>query len=497
MCDSREGFLRRARRWARAGAAVASVAVASVAAARLPAQRAPTSAPPFDGAAVDAAVRREMERQRIPGVAVAVVRGGDVLLARGYGYANLEHRVPVTDETMFESGSLGKQFTAAGVMALVEDGRLRLDASVRAYLPDAPAAWQPITLRHLLSHTSGIPDYTGDQLDYRRDYAEADLLRLAYALPPEFPAGARWNYSNTGYVVLGVVASRAAGRPYWELLRDRVYRPAGMPTVRVISEREIVPHRAEGYLPDSAGWRHQDWVSPSLNTTADGSMLLSLRDVVAWNAAVRGRRVLRPESWARMLAPVTLASGRPYPYGFGWFVDSLGGQVVHHHGGSWQGFRTQFTRYEGADVAVAVLANSGAANPREVAEAVAAAVDPALAPPAPPNAVLPDGDPAAAAAARAALDKAARGTLSPADFAFVRQTTFPRMRAALQRALDGLGAPERLELLARARVGDDRRLEYRAVYAPAAGRPRAMRATVTLAPDGRLTGLAVRPEPAR
>ena len=444
-----------------------------------------------DESAIDAAVLAQMTAQRIPGVGVAVIRHGKVLVSKGYGFANLEHQVRVTDETMFESGSLGKQFAAAGIMALVEDGTLRLDESIRTYFPDAPPTWQPITLRHLLSHTSGIPDYTGDKLDFRKDYTEADLLALAYSLPLEFQAGARWNYSNTGYVVLGALMSKQSGMPYWDFLRARIFTPADMPTIRIITESDIVPHRASGYLPTESGWRHQDWVAPKLNTTADGSLLLSVRDLVAWGETVRTRGVLKPESWAQMLTPVRLRSGKPYPYGFGWFIDSLRGHVIYQHGGSWQGFRTQIYRYDHADLTIAVLTNSGAANPAIIATDIATVIDSSLAPAMLPKLPLRNADPAVAAKMRDVLIRAARNQLTPADFSFFRQTVFARMQAFMVRTLQGTAAPDQLDLFARTPIGDDMEYVYLARYGA-----RVFRVTMTLAPDGGLTGLIARPEAA-
>ena len=160
---------------------------------------------------IDDLVRAEMTRQRIPGVAAAVVHKGRIVNARGYGFANVEHQVPVTDATIFQSGSLGKMFTAMAVMIQVEDGTLRLDDPLTKFFPDAPASWRAITVRHLLTHTSGIPDYTTDAFDYRKDYTEDELARLAFAQTLEFPAGSRWNYSNTGYALLGFIVRKASG----------------------------------------------------------------------------------------------------------------------------------------------------------------------------------------------------------------------------------------------------------------------------------------------
>ncbi|MCC7054281.1 MAG: serine hydrolase [Gemmatimonadaceae bacterium] len=440
-------------------------------------------------AAIDTLVRHTMDAARIPGLAVAVMRRGEVLLARGFGVAELENRTPVTDETMFQSGSLGKQFTAAGVLALVEDGRMALDSSVRRYLPEVPATWQPITIRHLLSHTGGVPDYTSDRFDYRKDYSDADLIAMASALPLEFPAGARWNYSNTGYVLLGIIVTRVTGRPYDEFLRERIFTPAGMPTIRVITESAVVPHRAHGYLPTATGWDHAAWVAPRLNTTADGSMLLSLRDMIAWNEVVRQRRLLRPESWALMLSATRLNSGRAYPYALGWFLGEANGHPVQEHGGVWQGFVSQYTRFPDDDLAVAVLSNARAMAPAALAMQVAALVDSSLAASSPPVIAIPDREPQATAAVRTVLTRVAGGGLALDDFEVVRQTTFPRLKAALTATLRGRGAPTRLELLARREVGDDVERQYFAWF----GAER-FRVLVSLGPQGKLTALRITAE---
>jgi CubicO group peptidase (beta-lactamase class C family) len=306
---------------------------------------------------IDAFVRAEMERQHVPGVAIGVVKGGTVIKAQGYGFANLEHRVPVTPETIFESGSLGKQFTAAAVMLQVEDGRLSLSDPLTKFFPDAPPAWKAITVRHLLTHTSGLPDYVSGMIDERRDYTEEELARFAFALSLEFPAGSRWNYSNTGYVLLGIIVHKVSGMFYGDVLATRVFQPTGMATTRVISEADIVPNRAAGYQLEKGEVKNQSWVSPTLNTTADGSLYFSVRDLLAWEAAVRARGVLKPASWHEVLQPVRLASGKTYPYGFGWGITERGGQPLHEHGGAWQGFQTQFSRFIGDDLSIVVLAN--------------------------------------------------------------------------------------------------------------------------------------------
>src|SRR4051794_17114544 len=197
-------------------------------------------------AGVDRFLRDEIRRQRIPGLSVAVLRGERVVFARGYGYANLEHRARATDSTVYQSGSLGKQFTAALVLQLADSGRLALDQPIRRYLPEGPPRWDSVTVRHLLTHTSGIPDYTDSVVDLRREYTEDQLVRVAAGLPPLFAPGERWSYSNTGYVLLGAIVRRVSGRFYGDLLRERLFAPLGLRTARIISEADIVPNRADG-----------------------------------------------------------------------------------------------------------------------------------------------------------------------------------------------------------------------------------------------------------
>jgi Beta-lactamase class C and other penicillin binding proteins len=176
---------------------------------------------------VERYVRAELARQNIPGLSLAILRGDSVLLSRGYGYANVELRALASDSTIYQSGSVGKQFTAAAVVMLAEEGRLSLDDSITHYFPKPPRAWRGITIRHLLTHTSGIPDYADSTLDLRRDYTEDQLVRLAAKMPLKFRPGERWSYSNTGYLLLGILIHRVTGAFYGEFLRDRILPPSG------------------------------------------------------------------------------------------------------------------------------------------------------------------------------------------------------------------------------------------------------------------------------
>ena len=331
--------------------------------------------------AIDRFVEGEQARQKIPGIAVAVIQDGKTVVAKGYGEANVELKVPVVPETLFQTGSIGKMFAATAVMQLVDQGRIDLDASIRKYLPEAPAAWAPITVRHLLTHSSGIPDFT--EANYRSlgDPTEADLAKLAFTLPLDFTPGTKWKYSNTGYVMIGILIRRITGKFYGDVLADQIFKPLGMPTARAISEADIIANRAAGYQLDKAGaLKNQDWVPQGLNSTADGSTYMALADYIAWNKAVAARALLSPASWQAMLTPVTLGPGRRYPYGFGWRLGTAAGKPVIGHSGSWQGFKTSLIRFEAGGPTIVVLTNLANADPDVISKGIAKVIDPALVP---------------------------------------------------------------------------------------------------------------------
>jgi len=337
---------------------------------------------------VDSFVAEQMRVQKIPGISLAIVRDG-VQIVKGYGESNVEHHVPAKPETIFQSGSVGKQFTSAAVMLLVEEGRIALDDSITKYLPDAPVSWKPITIRHLLTHTSGIPDYAVDEFDYRHDATEDELAKMAYTLKLDFEPGAKWQYSNTGYLLLGVIVHKVSGQFYGDMLAERVFRPLGMSTARVISEADIVPNRAAGYQLVEGQLKNQDWVAPSLNTTADGALYLSALDMVAWDNGLRAGAILKPESWKQVYTPVRLNSGELYPYGFGWAVDTIAGAPFYSHGGSWQGFKSYIARYLGADLTIILFANLGDTETAKIVDGIATIIDPSLVRPPEPAAGSP------------------------------------------------------------------------------------------------------------
>jgi CubicO group peptidase (beta-lactamase class C family) len=317
-------------------------------------------------------VKTEMARQHIPGIALLVSRNGEIVRAQGFGFSNVELQVPVKPETLFQSGSVGKQFTATAIMMLVEEGTISLDDPITKYFPDAPATWKPVTVRNVLSHTGGFTDYPKD-FDFRKDYTEDDLLKIVAGIPLAFPPGTKWSYSNLGYLTLGILIHRVTGKFYGDVLEERIFHPLGMQSTRIMSEADIIPNRAAGYRLVKGQLKNQEWVSPTLNTTADGSLYFSIVDLAKWDAALYTEKLLKRSSLEQMWTVVKLNDGKPNSgnYGFGWEITSSHGHRLIDHDGAWQGFKTQISRYVDDKLTVVVLSNLAEANPGKIAEGVA------------------------------------------------------------------------------------------------------------------------------
>jgi CubicO group peptidase (beta-lactamase class C family) len=317
-------------------------------------------------------VKAEMQRQHIPGVSLLVVRNGKVIRAEGFGLANVELQVPVKPESVFQSGSVGKQFTATAVMMLVEEGKIGLDDPLTKYFADAPASWKEVTVRELLSHTAAFGDYPKD-FNFRKDWTEEELLKVVEGIPLAYPPGTKWEYSNLGYLTLGILIHSVTGEFYGDFLQARIFKPLGMHSTRIISEADIVPNRSAGYRLVKGELKNQEWVAPMVNTTADGSLYFTILDLQKWDAALYTEKLLKRSSLDLMWTPVRLKDGQLNKgnYGFGWFIDNRAGHRCIHHDGSWQGFETAIDRYVDDQLTVIALANLADSEPGKITQHVA------------------------------------------------------------------------------------------------------------------------------
>lgn len=418
-------------------------------------------------------VRAEMEREHIPGLALGIYREGRIERVEGYGFANVELGVPVKPETIFQSGSMGKQFTAMGIMMLVEDGKIHLADSICRYFPDGPAGWAPVTVANLLSHTSGIAEYenearTGPNGPFylRLDNTEDELYRKIAALPMDFQPGERWRYTNTNFVLLGMMIHRITGKFYGVFLSERIFNPLGMTATRIISEEDIIPNRSAGYRLVKGELKNQEWVSPTYNTTADGALYFNVLDLAKWDAALYTENLVKRASLDRMWTVFPLRDGKPNSghYGFAWDVQSVNGHRVIQHGGAWQGFTTYIARYLDEKLTVVVLTNldSAHSNPGKIAHGVAGLLNPELIPPVAQP--IEDKEPQVTEMLERVLRKLAEGKADANAFTAKQWEELSPSLLGIAQFLKESGPLEKLELLDRKQEGQERVYRYRARF---------------------------------
>ena len=335
---------------------------------------------------VDEVVRAQVREQNIPGVSLAVMRDGKIIKTAGYGFANLELKVPLRPEMLLKSGSLVKQFTATSIMMLLEEGKIGLDDEISKYLPQAPPSWNRVTIRRLLTHTSGIRDFFGEdgdpQYDPHREYSENDWIRLFSAQSMRFSPGDKWSYCNAGYVILGAVIHRVTGKTWFEFEKERIFDPLGMTSSRLISTEDIIPNRASGYILVDGQLKNEPWATSSSASTAAGSLYLTVFDMAKWDAALYTERLIRRSSLEQMWTPVKLNDGSVYPYGFGWRIRQVNGHRLIQHDGVETAFTTRIVRYVDDGISIVVLMNLGeddeAAMPTRMTDNIAAIYVPTL-----------------------------------------------------------------------------------------------------------------------
>jgi D-alanyl-D-alanine carboxypeptidase len=314
-----------------------------------------------ESARVDKMIGREMSARHIPGAVVAVVKAGQVVKEAAYGFANVELGVKCKRDTIFEIGSVTKQLTATLVMQLDEEGMLGLDQPVRDILPGAPASWAGITVRHLLSHTSGlrnINDIEGFELRVKLDAARF-VGRLGRE-PLEFAPGEKYAYRNTGYALAGYLIEKVCKKSYWVVLKERILVPLGMNSTRERSPETIIKGRCAGYeWKDGRLWNRD---SDLTDISAAGAVASNLPDLLKWNAAIDGGRLLKKESMKAMWTPGRLSDGKQTQYGLGWGVGVYRGERLMSHGGSTAGFSASISKFVDKKLTVIVLTNLGTLN---------------------------------------------------------------------------------------------------------------------------------------
>jgi D-alanyl-D-alanine carboxypeptidase len=317
--------------------------------------------------ALDDRVKGIMQRSNIPGMAIVVIKDGLVLEMKGYGYADRQTQATVGANTAFPIGSVSKQFTAAAVMLLVEDGKLDLDQPISQYLSDLPATWKPLTVRQLLNHTSGISEENAWKADKANKILKYGNTKL------DFPSGTAWSYSNTGYIVTGLIIEKASGQTYRDFMHDRIFAPIGMTNTQ--AALTPVPNLAVGLTgngTESSDFSQWQWAG------AAGNIISTASDMAKWLQALDQGKLLKPGSYQQLWAEATLKNGRREPYGLGWGIGNFKGHRIVSHGGAVAGYASGLVHYPSDRINVVVLTNNIQVSGEQIARTIASIYDPTV-----------------------------------------------------------------------------------------------------------------------
>ena len=319
---------------------------------------------------VDEYIEAQLRTQHIPGLSLAIVQAGKVVKSKGYGLANIELNVHATPGTVYQLQSITKSFVACGIMLLAEEGKLRLDDKITNYLIGLPQAWNGVTVRHLLTHTSGIPNFVSDQgsgkaiVEFAQKVSSSEeIVGWAAGRPLKFEPGEGRRYSSTGYHLLGLIVEKLSGKPWGQFLHDRIFAPLGMTRTRVWSTADIIPNRASGYV-NFGSLQNGLWMTPAYMESAAGGLVSTVQDMAQWEAALAAGTILKPSTLAQMGEPTKLNNGSIVQendgtrYGSGWVLQSYQGHLIMAHGGDHlTGFTASFSRFPDDKLAVIVLTN--------------------------------------------------------------------------------------------------------------------------------------------
>ncbi|MGH9844438.1 MAG: serine hydrolase [Blastocatellia bacterium] len=310
-----------------------------------------------------------------PGCALGVIKEGKIIYSRGYGMANLEHNIPNGSKLVYDIGSTSKQFAAASILLLVAEGKLSLEDDVRKHIPELPQYRQPIRIRHLLHHTSGLRDYLTlfslAGISFDDTTTESDALKIIVRQKGlNFTPGDEWLYSNSGYFLLSIVIKRASGKSFAEYAKEKIFDPLGMTHTLILdNHKRIVPMRATGYAPNPRGGFQTEM--SNFEQTGDGAVQTSVEDLLLWDQNFYNPKVGGPEFLKRMHEVGSFNSGEKHDYASGLFINKHKGLNRVSHGGSWAGYRSDLMRFPDQKLSVACLCNLGTVNPSAMALQVA------------------------------------------------------------------------------------------------------------------------------
>ncbi|MDI9640946.1 serine hydrolase domain-containing protein [Kamptonema cortianum] len=411
---------------------------------------------------IDDLAKKRIDDTGVPGLSITVVRNGKVIKSGAYGYSDIENKVRVKPETVFEIGSISKMFTSIGILQLVAEKKMGLDDAVEKHWNEAPDAWKKLTIRQLLSHTSGISEYLGINLDLRKDYRENDLLEIISKLPHDFEPGVTWSYSNGGYVLAAALLGKAGGDDWDDVIEDNIFKKLDMERSFMQSAARVVPDRARGYTKLGKTYNNQDFIRTG-SAHGAGAVVSNGPDMAKWAIALDEATICQKDILDQAFEPIKLKSGRTFDYGLGFFIREVAGKKVVEHGGNTFGFSAQITRIPEEKLTVIVLGNLAGQSYTgfsvEIAEQVLGKF---------PKPTLPDEkeDPDQSRRNRVidAVNSLLSGEMNPSLVDEEARAFFGTTRGAASRQAAGIsvGKVKAIRLLSDKKEGQDTELRYKA-----------------------------------
>jgi CubicO group peptidase (beta-lactamase class C family) len=315
-------------------------------------------------------LRGFVQQAKLAGILLAAK--GELLYFNAYGMANVELSVPVSDKTVFEIGSISKQFVSAAAMLLVEQKRLKVSDPIHLYLPFLPGEWLGVTVEQLLTHTSGIPDYEeiASYDIYRHRLTPEDVIKIAQSRPMDFSPGTGWYYSNTGYYLLSMVVEKIEGLPLSKVLEKRIFAPLQMTQTRMADPEVIIANRAAGYWVNKTNELINRNPTETSSTLGAGGLLSSVADLAKWDKALSDETILSSRSKKQMWSEVEIPSGKETHYGYGWMLGDIEGLPATFHYGQVAGFNTEFVRLTEQGIAIVVFTNRYRVNAEPITKKV-------------------------------------------------------------------------------------------------------------------------------
>lgn len=307
---------------------------------------------------IDAYIQNKMLSQHIPGLALAIIKHGQLVKERYYGLSNIENNVPVTKNSVFEIASMSKQFTCAAILLLQQEGKLSVSDKLSKYINNMPISWENITLYQLMNHTSGMRDDWVEETPYFLiNHTDSLMFEAQKNAPLHFKPGTSFEYSS-GPFTLGLVISNVTGKTYAQFLKEKIFQPLGMTSSSVYENRQIVPHRAAGYVWENSTLQNGVDISSAAEARGDVGVITSIPDMIKWDAAMNDNRLLNEESRKEMFTSGKLNNGVFIGYGYGWFIYPAGGQIIIEHGGTFRtGYKSKILRVPNLSLTVIILCN--------------------------------------------------------------------------------------------------------------------------------------------